>query len=260
LINIKSSTILKGILWGALFFCPYFLSAQNEPVSSVITDMQDTTRIIRTLIKQRKGLAVDSSEKSLSDTVLVLNDSIQVQNDTSLTRNDTILVLNDSVTVLKKSIITGNKNKREHSPLRATILSAVVPGLGQAYNRKYWKIPIIYAAGTGLYLYFDYNNGRFNYWKDLFETEYAKGPDADEDTINWAVGNRDLASRRRGYAVIFMGILYVANIVDAMVDAYFLTFDVSDDLSIRIDPNLDLIPSQYAFDSFSYGVKLSFNF
>ena len=222
--------------------------------------MQDTTRLMRHLIKQRKELAVDSSLKSLSDTVLILNDSIQVQNDTSLTRNDTILILNDSVTVLKKSMVSGKRNNREHSPLRATILSAVVPGLGQAYNRKYWKIPIIYAAGTGLYLYFDLNNTRFNHWKNLYETEYAKGPDAAQDTINWAINNRDLAARRRGYAVIFMGLLYVANVVDAMVDAYFLSFDVSDNLSLKIEPDLDLIPSQYAFDSFSYGIKLSFNF
>jgi len=260
LINIKSLTILKGILWGALFFCPYFLSAQNESVSSASSDIQDTTRFIRNILERRKGLPADSSVESLSDTVLILNDSILVQNDTSLTRNDTLLILNDSVTVLNKSTISGKKNRKEHSPPRATILSAVIPGLGQAYNRKYWKIPIIYAAGTGLYLYFDYANTRFNLFKDTYETEFAKGPDADQNVMNWAVANRDLWSKRRGYSVIFMGLLYVANVVDAMVDAYFLSFDVSDDLSMRIEPNLDQIPSQYAFDSFSYGVKLSFNF
>jgi hypothetical protein len=261
LINIKSSTLFKGILWGALFFCPYFLLAQEEPVNSDRAEMQDTTRYMRNIIKQRKGIVMDSSLKSLSDTVLILNDSILLQNDTSLIRDDTILIRDDSITLLNESTVSGKKNKREHSPPRATILSAVIPGMGQAYNRKYWKIPIIYAAGGAMYYYLDnYCNPGFKKWKDVYETEFAKGPDADQRVINQAVANRDLWSKRRGYTVIFMGLLYVANVVDAMVDAYFLSFNVSDDLSLRIEPNLDQIPFQYAFDNFSYGVKLSFNF
>ena len=99
-----------------------------------------------------------------------------------------------------------------------------------------------------------------DYWKDVYEDELAKGTEGDQRVIDNAITNRDVWSKRRGYSVIFMGLLYVANVVDAMVDAHFLKFNVSDDLSMRIAPNLDPIPSQFAFDSFSYGVKLSLNF
>ena len=267
LIKIKSSAILKSILWGALFFCPYCLSAQNTSVRSDSAVIQDSTRFMRDRIRERKLMGSDSSSINMADSslihdenALILNDTLYVQNDTLLTQNDTVLIQNDSLILLKESTTSKNKKTREHSPPRATILSAVVPGMGQAYNRKYWKIPIIYGAGIGLYLYFDYANERFDYWKDVYEDELAKGTEGDQRVIDNAITNRDVWSKRRGYSVIFMGLLYVANVVDAMVDAHFLKFNVSDDLSMRIAPNLDPIPSQFAFDSFSYGVKLSLNF
>ncbi len=267
MVKISSSLILRGILWGALFFCPYAISAQDATARDDSELKQDSIPFVKERIKNWKRLRADTASKDMEDSqlitkdsLIILNDTIYVQNDTLTTQKDTVLILNDSVSILNKGSIFKKKNVREHSPPRATILSAVIPGLGQAYNRKYWKIPIIYAAGTGLYLYFDYANGIFNKYKNIYETEFAKGPERDQNVMDNAALNRDVWSKRRGYTVIFMGLLYVANVVDAMVDAYFISFDVSDDLSMRIEPNLDQIPSQYAFDNFSYGVKISLNF
>lgn len=269
LIKIKPIIILRGILWGALFFCSCLISAQNSSSGNDIETAQDTSRLMRSRIRQTNNAEEDTISQSIDsdeaflikhDTIYVVNDSSFVHSDSLSVQNDTVILIGDSLTIVDESSVYKNKRGREHSPPRATILSAVVPGLGQAYNRKYWKIPLIYGAGVGLYLYFDWTNERFNYWNDIYENELAKGAEGNQDTIDNAILNRDTASKRRGYAVIFMGILYVANVVDAMVDAHFLKFNVSDDLSMQIEPDISPIPSQFAFDSFSYGVTLSLNF
>jgi hypothetical protein len=193
-----------------------------------------------------------SAEDTLRKPRIFLNDSLVAA------IKDTVIVVKDT-TLTDGEIRLREKKVREHSPPRATILSAVVPGLGQAYNRKYWKIPIIYAAGTVLYLYFDHANEKFNYWKDLYETEIAK-EDGDQYTIDTAILNRDTWSKRRGYAVIFIGVLYVANVVDAMVDAHFYKFNISDDLTVSLNPTVDSSPVYLSYGQLSYGFTLSLNF
>ncbi len=239
LTKIKPSLILTSILWGALFFCPYFLTAQDDVTGIDSVYIQDTISFRTDTILQNKNLSPDTLSNVSEDTTVVLN--------------DTLIVLKDGPLSHKKKV-------REHSPPRATILSAVLPGLGQAYNGKYWKIPIIYVAGGALYSYFDFANQKYNKFKELYATEYAKDDEADQYLLSNYSSNIDRFSKYRGYAVIFMGILYVANVVDAMVDAHFYVFDISDDLSLRIEPKLEPAPNYYAFDNFTYGFKLSVNF
>ncbi len=184
----------------------------------------------------------------VQDTIKIISEIIK---EGKLVSNDTFLISKDGTIIPAKKV-------REHSPQRATILSAVLPGLGQAYNRKYWKIPVIYVVGGGLYYYFDHANERFNYWKDVFKTELAKGEDGDQRIIDNASLNRDAWSKRRGYAVIFMGLLYIANVVDAMTDAHFYKFNISDDLSIKVEPSMK--PAPFSANNYSYGFKLSMNF
>ncbi|MBA7681909.1 hypothetical protein ES703_90253 [subsurface metagenome] len=147
---------------------------------------------------------------------------------------------------------------REHSPQRATILSAVLPGLGQAYNRKYWKIPVIYVAGGVIYHYYSSNNDQFHKYKDLYEAELAKGEEADQASLDNYQLNRDNFRKWRDYNIIFMGLLYVANVVDAMTDAHFYKFNISDDLSIKVEPSMK--PAPFSANNYSYGFKLSMNF
>ena len=130
--------------------------------------------------------------------------------------------------------------KRIYSRARkATILSAVIPGAGQVYNRKYWKVPIIYAGLGGIgYLYY-FNNQEYRY----FSSNLAALSDNDSSTKNETPYTSDQLieikkdyKRSRDFALIGVVAIYLLNIVDANVDAHLATFDVSDDLSLKLSP------------------------
>lgn len=122
------------------------------------------------------------------------------------------------------------------APSKAAFYSAVLPGLGQVYNKKYWKVPIVYAAiGTGVYAY-TWNNKKYHEYRDAYKNRLAGRPDdfdyLDNDRLikaqKFYQRNRDLS------ALVTVG-LYILNIVDANVDAHLMQFNVNDNLSVRPD-------------------------
>ncbi len=131
-----------------------------------------------------------------------------------------------------------------HSAKKATLMSIVLPGLGQAYNKKYWKIPIIY-TGFGTLIYFIGKNGKeyrnFRTAYDIVVTEDSANFD-NEYVVRYDANLSQLEEGRNYYrrnlqlSWIFTGLLYILQVVDANVDANLYTFDVSDDLSLRFDP------------------------
>lgn len=135
--------------------------------------------------------------------------------------------------------------RQRHSPRKAAILSAVLPGAGQIYNRKYWKAPIAW-AGLGVSVYFLQDNTKqYRRYKDA----YLAIVDGDPTTIDEFEGQysaqsvlnvTDTYRRWRDLSYIAIGAVYVLNIIDATVDAHFVRFDVSNDLSLRIGPSLDV--------------------
>ena len=132
-----------------------------------------------------------------------------------------------------------------HKPGRAALYSAILPGAGQVYNRKYWKVPIV-AAGLGVSAYFIANNTReYDRYKDAYIALVDNDP-ATVDEFNGqfsAAAVRDVADTyRRWMDLSYVGLtlVYVLNIVDATVDAHFVRFDVGDDLSLHLRPGLDL--------------------
>lgn len=153
---------------------------------------------------------------------------------------------------------------KEHykSPRIAALSSTILPGLGQAYNGKYYKIPVIYGVGTIMFYYLD----RYNYdyqrikkaRKELKETGSISDPQLQSFNDASLEAGMNNFRRNRDYQIIFMGLLYVANIVDAMVDAYMYQFDVSEDLTMKISPSFTPITT----DTYtaSAGLKLSFRF
>jgi hypothetical protein len=132
-------------------------------------------------------------------------------------------------------------DKSVHSPHKATIYSAILPGAGQFYNRKYWKPPIIYAALGGLIYSFVYNNNKYMDYR----TAYKYRIDNDTTTIDKYVGIYSTTNlntlqkeyhRYRDLSAIGILAVYVLNVVDANVDAQLYNFDVSDELSLRVRP------------------------
>jgi hypothetical protein len=128
-----------------------------------------------------------------------------------------------------------------HSPKKATIMSAALPGLGQIYNKKVWKLPIIY-AGIGTCIYFiDRNNTRFQRYKDALIAASDNDPNTVNDTGFSTFQLDQLQETYRSWRdlswIILAGV-YVLNIIDANVDAHLFYFDVDKDLSLELRPDV----------------------
>ena len=147
----------------------------------------------------------------------------------------------DDLKIKVKDTIVGNSNEfNPLSPAKASFYSAVLPGLGQAYNGKYWKIPIVYAAlGTGVYFYV-WNDENFNKYRDAFKLRKNGKPD-DYDGVNGNpfLSTSTLESAQSSYKsdrdlslLITVG-LYVLQIIEASVNAHLLQHNVDDNLSFR---------------------------
>jgi hypothetical protein len=129
---------------------------------------------------------------------------------------------------------------KRHSPTKAIIFSAVVPGLGQVYNKKYWKVPIIY-AGLGALIYsIDFNIKKYNTFKDAYIARTDSSALTTDNYPRYTADNLHTLfqyyRRNRDFSYILGGVVYLLNVLDAYVDAELFYFDVSDNLSLSSTP------------------------
>lgn len=141
---------------------------------------------------------------------------------------------------LNKDTIRSPGKDTVHSPQKAALLSAFIPGAGQVYNKKYWKVPIIYAAGaTGGYFIWS-NHQEYK----RFRQAYIYRTDDDPDTVDefpqasaqQLQVYRDSYRRNMEFSVILTTAAWLLQILDATVDAHLFDFDVSDNLSLSVKP------------------------
>lgn len=130
-----------------------------------------------------------------------------------------------------------------HSPRRAAIYSAIIPGAGQIYNRKYWKAPIVW-AGIGIsYTFIRDNSREYKRYREAYLALVDDDP-ATTDEFNGQYSPTQVRAvmetyqRWRDISYIAIAGVYILNIIDASVDAHFVRFDVSPDLSLRLGPSL----------------------
>jgi TM2 domain-containing membrane protein YozV len=129
-----------------------------------------------------------------------------------------------------------------HSPRKAVIYSLICPGLGQIYNKKYWKLPIIYGAGGAFVYFIVFNQMKYAKFRDTYINN--TGAEADDvfriDGLKYRYSilprGRDYYRRYRDLSVLGMGAIYLLTVMDTMVDAYFFSYDVSDDLTMKLEP------------------------
>ncbi len=145
----------------------------------------------------------------------------------------------DSVAQSQAEADSSSLNFLSHSPKKATLMSAALPGLGQVYNKKYWKVPIIY-AGIGTCVYFIHrNNQKFQLYKDALVAESDSDPLTINDTGFSSFQLNELQGTYRSWRdlswIILTGV-YILNILDANVDAHLFYFDVGKDLSLQVHP------------------------
>ncbi|MDR7371990.1 DUF5683 domain-containing protein [Flavobacterium aquidurense] len=161
-------------------------------------------------------------------------------------KKDTVLVVKDTTKLEEIDPLT---------PAKAAFYSAILPGLGQAYNKKYWKIPLVYGAiGTSLYFYID-NNKKYHDYRDAYKRRLEGYNDdnyqfLDDDRL---IAGQKFYQRNRDLSALFVVGFYVLNIIDANVDAALIQFNVNERLSLR--------PEIYPADvTFKPNVGLTFNY
>ena len=149
---------------------------------------------------------------------------------------------------------------KTHKPNRAVLMSALVPGLGQVYNKKYWKIPIIYGAGGAFAYYLGYYQDKYIKFRTALRQRRRR-----PDRISLTDGNMIMSSlstgqdyyrRYRDLNALGITSIYFLNIVDAMIDAHFFYYDVSDDLTMHIQPAVFNTPGATS----SLGLQINFSF
>lgn len=184
-------------------------------------------------------------------------------------KKDTAFILKNSIKYKPASLDSTAKKdtlaKKKHDPNKATLYSTIFPGAGQVYNKKYWKLPLVYAAvGIPAYTFF-FNRSWYN------KTRYALAVVANgsytnadsfnridpqirpyvlnsDGTLNPNIASslivaRDDYRKNEDYSVLFFLLFYALQIVDATVDAHLKDFNVNSDLSFRIRPNAGAGPA-----------------
>jgi hypothetical protein len=155
-----------------------------------------------------------------------------------------------------------SKEKPDYSslpknPRKATILSAVLPGAGQVYNNKAWKVPILYAGFMTDIYFINFNNKRYQTFRSaLFafdDGDQSQFPSLNREAL---VRNVDYWRQNRDLTILLLVAIYALNLVDANVDAHLSGFDISDDISMKIEPKVDT----FAASGNSMGLALKFQF
>ena len=152
------------------------------------------------------------------------------------------------------------KREREYNalaPSRAAFYSAIFPGMGQAYNRKYWKTPIVWAGLAIPTYYYLQNNEDYKRFRTAFRQRKAGLPDEftnlSEETLERA---QDQLRENRELSILSFVIVYVLQIVEASVNAHLLQFETNDNLTVEST----VIPSPIRFDAPVVGLTLKYNF
>lgn len=152
------------------------------------------------------------------------------------------------------------KAMKNTSARKASIYSAILPGLGQGYNKKYWKIPIIYAGLGGFAYLFYTNHQEYTYYRKNLLAETDSDPNTSNEIIGYDISGLQSEKLRykklRDFGIIGCSLVYVFNIIDANVDAHLKTFDVSDNLSMQFKPKLIL--TAYNEPAVGLGIKFKF--
>ena len=136
-------------------------------------------------------------------------------------------------------VVMNDNDTIYHNPRKAAGYSAILPGLGQIYNKKYWKVPIIYAGFGTLGYFIVFNSSGFNEFKQA----YKDFPDYKLDypyplTLDQIERGMVFYKRNRDLSILGTIGFYIFQIIDATVDAHLFDWDVSEDISLRVEPSI----------------------
>lgn len=145
------------------------------------------------------------------------------------------------------------------SPIRASLYSAILPGMGQVYNKKYWKVPIVWGllgTGVGFVLNYDKQYKEFRgYYLDKLYGNEIENPTINNMSARQLATIQDDRKRTRDYAIALTALVYILNILDATVDAHLYGMDKDPDLSLQ--PTMLQNPTNMQF-AMGFGVSYKF--
>ncbi|EIJ39260.1 hypothetical protein JoomaDRAFT_2272 [Galbibacter orientalis DSM 19592] len=239
----------------------FISSAQEKVIDSVSknTEVDATHEMTKRELRKLEKEAQDSLQKYEEvDTLAIASDTLSRREKRKLRKQreiDSLASLNIDIDPL--------------SPAKAAFYSAILPGLGQIYNKTYWKVPIVYGAiGTGMYFYIN-NTNYYNKYRDAYKRRLAGfyddefydingdgvipgTPDVSDDALRDA---QEYYQQNRDLSLLITIGLYALNIIDANVTAHLKQFNVSDKLALK--PYYEYNQIDYTPN---YGMRLSLSF
>ena len=256
--------MLRHAVYIALTFITWGISCAGYANDSIAVTPQDTSAVAQLArLMQVKKDTVNVSQKDTAEL------------SAEMLRADSIAVAD----ALKEARRAERRHKlitRIPDPNMAAWITALLPGLGQAYNRQYWKIPIIYAGAMGLgyavawnnQMYVDYRKGYTDITSGNPEArfyEYLVPPGVTIDSSNKDYYTRVFKSKMEGYqrnrdlSIMGVAVLYILSIIDSYVDSQLRDYDVSPDLSMKVAPTVIPATQDRALEN-SLGVSCKLKF
>lgn len=241
-----------------IIICCFILNVTMGYSQAIIQQQQnDTLPIINT-----------DSLVQISDTILA--PVMQTAKIDSVKVSQSVVAINNTAEL---PLVTESKVFKPN-PTKAVIYSAIFPGLGQIYNRKYWKLPIVYGGFLGFSYaiswngryYTDYSNGYKDIMDEDPETDSWKnflpyGMDPETVDKSWLTNvmkrRKDFYRRNRDLSIIGTVAMYALSMLDSYVDAQLFDFDISSDLSLRVEPTV-IKKTDYFANSFGFQCSISF--
>lgn len=174
------------------------------------------------------------------------NQAVQAQDEPAV-RADTVIVESRDTVVVDAGpdTVAIRSYEERFSPRKAILYAAILPGLGQVYNKKYWKLPLVYGGFYAIGYAMDYYNDLYSEYKGhlFYNLEHGLRGEGDENPdVELTTGQLrtivDKARRERDFMIILMGGMYILQMVDAHVDSHLKAFDLNPRLQVRLEPTL----------------------
>lgn len=161
----------------------------------------------------------------------------------------------DSLITQSKDTVLLKSYASRYDPRKALLYAAVLPGLGQIYTKKYWKLPLVY-GGMG---FIGYNISIYEKYYTKYKLQLFQVIDGNTNASNYSedqlrnIVNR--AQRERDFMIILMGGVYLLQMVDAHVDAHLKEFDLNPNLQVKVEPTMSYNPVTGITSGFSMVLK-----
>lgn len=158
---------------------------------------------------------------------------------------DSVTVVRDTVVAQAPDTVAIKSYAKRFSPRKAILYAAILPGLGQVYNKKYWKLPLVYGGFYAIGYYINRYNNLYTEYKGylFYNLEHGLGgQDNENPDVDLTTGQLrtivDKARRERDFMIILMGGMYFLQMVDAHVDSHLKEFDLNPNLQVSIEPTM----------------------